>query len=755
MRGLGLLFGAGAATPPDSLSASERLRGRQLFRRFLKLNGVSVAFLMENMLILYAIRNGVSDPLVATIASFIHLTMPLMIFGKSLVARIGAARTWGLGWFFRYLSAAVMIAAPLVGEMAPQPVVSGVILFGALGFAAFRSIGIVGNTPLMGEITTPEDRGNFISGNFVRANSTHLLAMSAVIIVLSVTDALWVYQLVIAVGCGLGFYAGTVLSRIPESTVPRKSAGKGFREVTANLWGSGKMRRLLAAWAAGFVAFTVVIPFSMITVKNGYGVSDYLALIFSLPLLLGGITSSLINGIVADRVGPRPLLLLYASGLLLVALFWAFAPEQFLPLPVGVAFFLAGYCKFGIIAAVGHYFLSSVDESDRVGSSIFMRMFSGAAAGIAASLLGGGLLQLLDTAGLEGLGVYRNYFRIALVALALLLLVIRRLERLEEWSVRSILGLLLSPRDMRALYVLNRLKKQSSSRGTEREVERLGGIGSNLSEEELREHLLSPRLSVRAEALRALGRIGFGEETEEAILRELKTGEYTTAWIAAEIAGAKGIERAIPLLRAGLDSEDHFLQGKSMVALTRLGARESYPRILELFENSENPRIVIHGANAVARMEQPDRLLRLLRRSLSPDLPEAAIDEVLTAAASTVGEGARLYGFLKRYNSDHGDGVDELLPELSPAVLSGDPGRLRRESREADKPLRFFRRALEEAAAKGCNRRGRVGEICSAVNALFAELGDGDLPRKSAFCVALLLSTELDREPLPDGVDGT
>lgn len=709
---------------------------------------------MENMLILYAIRNGVSDPLVATLASFIHLTMPLMVFGKSLVARIGAARTWGLGWFFRYLSASIMIAAPLVATAAPQPAVSGIILLGAFGFAAFRSVGIAGNTPMMGEVTTPEDRGNFLSGNFVRANSTHLIAMFIVILVLRVTDAIWVYQVVLGIGCGLGFYAGTILGRMPESVTPRQSASKPFKVVIRNLWGHSRMRRLLYAWAAGLVAFTVVIPFSMITVKNGYGVSDYLALTFSLPLLLGGISSALVNGVIADRVGPRPLLLLYTAGLLLVAGFWAFAPEQFLALPVGVAFFAAGYCKFGIIVSVGHYFLSAVDETDRVGSSIFMRLSSGAAAGLAASVVGGGMLQILGTAGYEGMEVYRTYFKLVLLALLLLLLVIRRLDRLEEWSIRSILGLLVSPRDMRALYVLNRLRKQSSSRGAEREVGRLGDIGSNLSEGELREHLLSPRLSVRAQALRALGRIAFGRESEEAILRELKGGEYTTAWIAAEILGEHRIERAIPILREGLDSKDQFLQGKCMVSLVRLDDEESYDRIIGLFESSDNPRIVIHGANALARMEDNDRLFLLLRKSIDGGLPDPAVDEVLTAAASTVGEGARFYRFLQRYNQDREAGLEVLLPDLSSDVIAGDAARVRRESREEEKPLTFFRRALEEGARKGCHRKNpREVMVCEAVDRLFRELREAQLPRKTAFCIALLLSVEREEEPMSYGVE--
>jgi len=432
LQGFSALFTGKGKAYPETLSTSARAEGRRLIRRFYLLNGISIAFLMDNILILYAIRNGVSDPLVAVLSSFVHLTMPFMIIGKQIVSRIGAARNWGLGWFLRYVSASFMIAAPFLHDRVPQKVVSLIILASAFGFALFRSMGTVSTSPIEGEVTTPENRGNFISGNHLRVNLTQILAMIFIIAVTRFIDDLWVYQAVIAAACLIGIYTSTVLAQVPESRIPKVSADIPLKKAFRNLWSRKRSRRLLFAWSAGIVSFMMVIPFMMIGVKSGYRISDSQALTFSLILLAGGIVSSLVNGMISDHVGPRPLLLMNTAGLIIPSLFWALAPEQFLPVYVGIGFFLAGFCKLGIMLGVNHYFLSTVDDADRVGSSLFIRIVSGAAAGLSGSVIGGGLLSWLEANGAAGLDVYRFYFRIILGILVLMMLVVRSLERLNE-----------------------------------------------------------------------------------------------------------------------------------------------------------------------------------------------------------------------------------------------------------------------------------------------------------------------------------
>lgn len=428
------------------LATPEVRQGQQLVRRFATLNGITVALLMDSMLILYAIRNGVGDSAVAVLASFIHLTMPLMLAGKSLVARYGAARTWGMGWVLRNSSALIMVLAPLVPSAAPQGLRTAVILLGGFGFAAFRAIGLVGNSPLIGEITSDDGRGRFISGNWTRATSTQMLSLVAVILILQQAEQTWVFQVVIAIGAIVGIYVGWVLTRVPESDVPRLSARKSLREVLATVLRERRMRKILYAWAGSFAAFTIVIPFAVITVKNGYGLSDYQALSLTLVTLAGGILSSLVNGVLADRVGPRPLMIIYVAVLALMAVYWALAPGAFLLLPTLLAFFLAGFSKFGLLVVTNHYFLSIARGSDRVGSAMIMRIVSGAVAGFIGAVAGGGILALLHSLGLDGMEIYRGYFRMAAVGLLLLVPVIFRLDRLQgEWPLPQALLVLLSP----------------------------------------------------------------------------------------------------------------------------------------------------------------------------------------------------------------------------------------------------------------------------------------------------------------------
>lgn len=422
--------------------------GQRLIQRFASLNGISVALLMDSMLILYAIRNGVGDTGVAVLASFIHLTMPLMLVGKSMTARYGAARTWGIGWFLRNVFALLMVFAPFIPVGMPQSFRTGLILLGGLGFAAFRAVGLVGNSPLIGEITIDSDRGRYLSGNWIRGTISQLLSLVVVILILQSTPRIWVFQAVIGFGAILGLYVGSVLMRVPETESPRRSAQKPLGEIVRRVWSTPKLRRLTAAWAAGFAAFTMVIPFAIITLKNGYGLTDSQALLFTLVTLAGGTVASIVNSIVADEVGPRPLMILYVIALGGIAVFWAFAPERFLIIPTFFAFFVGGYSKYGLLVVTNHYFLNISDTGDRVGTGMLLRIISGTTAGLIGAVLGGGILGWLGTHGYEGISIYRTYFRIAAITFLGLIPIMVLTDKLAEWPLLRVCGLLFRPREI-------------------------------------------------------------------------------------------------------------------------------------------------------------------------------------------------------------------------------------------------------------------------------------------------------------------
>ncbi len=697
-------------------------------------NGVSVAFLMENMLILYAIRNGLSDSLVAVLASFVHLTMPFMLLGKKMVASWGLSRSWAFCWLFRYLSILPIAAAPFLASGGPDWSVPLLILAGAFGFALFRSMGVINNTPLMGEVTTHHNRGRYISGNVLRFNIVYLICMSIVIVVMRFIDKIWVYQCIIVVGCAAGVYGSKLLSTIPESDTPRKSAAKPAGKFLKQIMTTLDLRRLLFAWCAGITSFVIVIPFSVITIKNGYGIPDHSALAFSLMVLVGAIISAFLNGTLADHVGPRPLLIMYGTGFFIVSIFWAFAPNRFMPAFVGVVFLVAGYCKTGLLVGLGHYFLSAVKTEERVFTSLYVRLFAGICAGLMSSVVGGGLLDLLRRIGLEGLDVYRNYFRVVLVVLAPLVYLIYRLKKLEEWPVRDIFDLVFSIRDIRALFVLNRLEQAETPAEDARNVERLADIGSNLGESALLEYVESPHLSIRIRALNALRAIDMSRTAISILLREVQHGEFTTASTAADILGEKRIEKAIPHLRTTLDSPDVELRGRSMVALVRLHDSESYGKIKQRFLESDNPQVVIHGARAVSRIEGNEELDILLQKLESEGMPEAVNNEILIAVSRVCGTDEMFYKLLRSYQTDGSRTYATVVETLAEHSRSKESVK-----QNHDVSLKYLRRRMTQMAEQQSDPHSM--SIHRYLNRVSAE----KLSPKTVMCFLIVLSQS--REP--------
>lgn len=634
------------------LSLSLQKIGRKRYVWFTRFNTVSFASLGESILILYAIKNGADDFLIGLISSLIFLTLPLMPFGKNLIGKIGAARAYGLSWLLRNISAAILIFVPFVAAKFSHEAGLTLLTIASFGFFAFRSIGFTANTPLIGEITDSRNRGAFISQVWLNFTGFYVLSLIALTAVLHRWESLATFQWIILFGVLAGILASLILMNIPESTQPSRSGRQPMLNSLKLLWRESKTQKLLFAWTAAQISLVLMIPFSLVALKNGYGVSDHKALVFIVVQLSGGILVSLINGLILDRVGPRPMIIIYSFSLITNSLLWVFAPATYLPGYLGLIFLLNGLCSAGINSALSHYFLTVVSEKERVNANMVYSMASGLFAGLAGTFLGGGILKLIRNFGLEKMAVYHRFYLMVLVLNILLFWPIRRVERVKDWKIRDVLGIFISFRDIRALFTLSKLTSSYSYRQDVEGVQRLEELPSDLSEKHLLNYLKSPRFFIRARALNALGSINFGEETAKEIIRELKRGKFTTAYIAAEILGEHGVKEAIPELRRALDSDDLYLQGKALVALAQLQDENSYSKICRIFDNSENPRIVLNGGHALAITKNKSYARNILNKLQSKQLPDEIKHELLFNLADLADCEDVIYRFLKSYRDN-------------------------------------------------------------------------------------------------------
>ena len=664
----------------EKLPLSVKKRAQKRYLWFTRVNAVSFAILGEGVLILYSVKVGAPDWLISVITSMFYWTMPLMLLGKRLIARMGAARAYSLSWFLRNISASFLILVPFVQQRFYPNLGLFLLTLAGTGFYAFRSMGITAMTPLIGDITSKHDRGQFISTAWLNFNLFYLLVIGVLALVFSRDSSVQSFQFVIGVGVFFGLVASWIVASVPESPRLKRSGQEKLRETLRFFRENLTARRLFWSWIFATMGIMLVMPFSMLSLKKGYLVPDQIAIVFVMIQVSGGILGSFLNTHLLDRVGSKPMLVLYTAGFMLIAFLWLIGPAQLFWPHVVLIFLLAGMSNSGIQSALSHYFLNSTPALNRVSASMVLNIFSGIAAGFAGSVIGGGLLKLLHHFGVEGILIYRTYFGAVLLIQMAILAVVLRLPALVPKGVRDVLGILFSFRDWRALYVLQKLARAEAEEEEQQLVEQLREIGSELTEEALLGYLESPKFYIRSKAIRALGQIDFSPQTARRLIQEVEQGEYTTAYLAAEVLGEHGVREAIPVLRRALRSKDVFLQGKAMLALARLGDRESFPEILQLFRASENPRILIHGAMAFVEMKDPLLIGELIRKAANPELPRKVRDELLYAMSELAGCGNTFYRLYKIFLFNRDEGVRALEETID--RLEGLPDEIRQRLRE-------------------------------------------------------------------------
>ncbi len=650
------------------LTALERGKAWRRIFGFGLLNGFSFAILGENILVLYALKAGVSEPMTAVLGSFLFLTMPFMLIGRQLMRRIGAARTQGIGWLCRNTFGLLMAGAPLAASLGAQALVPILVLVGGFGFYACRSMGAIGFRPLIGEVTRARNRGQFMGRFGLSVNLSYLAALVLFATTMRLRSDLIAFQWLIFVGSVAGLVSAGFLMAVPEGPGPARSASEPLRNTLRQVWQSVRLRRMVLAQMSAWATIGLVLPVSMMAVRRGYEVSEFNAILFVFVQIGGGLVVSLVGTVLSDRIGPRPIVGIGGVGMLCAALLWTVAPASFAAAYPGFIFLVLGLAKGGIDLGLTHYIVSATEEKDRVGIGMLTMVLGGASAGFFGAVVSGGTLRILQNFELLQLQIYRIYFLVASVFVLPLLWIILRLKPLGDWKIRSVLGLLVSPRDLFTLIVLSKLESANTPEAEQAGVSRLQNLGSELGEEALLRYLDSPDFRVRSQALHALSSISLSSRGIEALIRELHENVYTTAYIAAEVLGKQQVADAIPALRQAMESSDVYLKGKAMVALAELRDEPSVARILEAFHDTDNPRLVIHGALAIAEIGDEHLIGDLLAKVGHRRLPPLVRRELHQRIAILDGDGNRYYRLYKLLRDEPNEAFEDLVPD-TPAQL--------------------------------------------------------------------------------------
>ena len=660
------------------LTPGELDRARRAFVLFAVLNVMAFTLLSGNLLTLFALKLGAGSFMIGLLSSFIYTAYLFMFPGRFLASRWGTVRLMGRFWTLRYLCMLPILLAPLFALRGLPGAAFGLLIFSVLGFNLTRGVAMAGYNPILGTVAAGKDRGAFLA-RLQSVQHTVNIGLGVVMALVLGRDApLLRYALFIVAGIALGLLGASLVFRFPE---PEESA----QEASRNLWRTFRdafrqrtFRRFILLFFFSNLAIFMVSPFLVVYFKRLYNQPDNLVLFFTVFGSGGAVLMALISGFMIDRLGAKPLYLLFAGILTLVLIPMAVSPPLGSQAAIWVfaaaVFFFHSMGQYGIFNAGQTYLFSAIKPEDRLNLGVVFYLALGAA-GAGGSLLGGSALQWLGSLAYLGeAAVFRTYFGILAAALLVLLFLLSGLENLSTVPTIDALAAIFSPRDLRAISLLNRLSK-TRTMGEEKETIRaLADSHSELPVQDILSRLRSPRFTIRAEALQTLSTLPIDEQAVQTLISEVKNHPFTTAYMAADILGKRGIAKAVPVLRRALHSPDYFLAGKSMVSLALLGDRASVPTISNLIRGTTNPRLLIHGASALEILREPQGVPLLLGHLSHKSQPYVR-DEIILSLAGIVGMGEWFYPRYAAFLERAGSGISL----LQDAMASGAAPRIPRE----------------------------------------------------------------------------
>ena len=654
------------------------------YYRFSIFNVISFTFLAGNIIVLYALRLGAGTVLVGLIAASYQVPFLFSLIGKRLIERVGAVKLFGSFWLIRYLLMLPVIATTIPAIREQSGLVLVIVTVCAFGFNIAKGIGITGTKPIVGEIPPQRERGAFLSGNVLIMQLGGIVASLVVAVLLGAEAPLGRYALLLSIGVIAGFFAASFILRLPEPTEAVAGFSTGLREGLQTAFVPGPFRRLNTVNIVTVFGISMASAFLIVFFKNAYGYDDQSAVFFIAAGSAGGAAMAFISRSFIDRVGAKPLLFGFAALLVLVLIPVVVSPELsgiWVWLFPSLVFFFFTMGQFGVMNAADNYFFAVTEAEDRLNLAIIFGLGTGIA-GAAGSFVGGVLLSLFQRLAPGNIWLpYSLHFAIAGIILIPAVGLILALPDLAAYPIPDALGMLFSPRDIRAIRLLNRLRRSRTVDEEYAAVRALQASTSRLAVDDLLPKIKSPSLTIRLEAINSLRGSPLTKEVEDELIAQVRTRHFTTAHLAVEILGAAGVVRAAPALREVLRSDDYMASAKAAVALAQIGDLESIPEVDAMLDHSPNPRVTIFAVKALEIFGSVESLPRIFRR-IDRRAETFVRDELILSASRLLGFFDWFYTFYVEFLDDAAAGMRSLsdMAEHSAdeikaivAVLESDP----------------------------------------------------------------------------------
>lgn len=640
----------------EQLSAFRIKKARRIFDSFSGINSFSFALVTGNTITLYAMLLGANSTVIGLLGAFMSLSFFSIPLGKYGLKRWGLVKTFAHNWTLRNFSLLPLLLIPFFYVRGDLDISLVLMLLSVFLFNFFRGIGLISNNPVIGILSTGKNRGEYIVWLSLINNATALVATLFLAVLLWHGSGVEIYNIAMIVGIVTGTIASLLLYWLPDSGMKSFESTEKPLSLFSTLkvaFANHNLRTFLFSYLVLGLGIGMARPFIIVFCKEVYGQSDGVLTLFTLCSVLGALLMGLVLRLVIDRLGAKPMYIIF-SAIVPVSLFFAFAAPA-IGAPVASLIFLSllsavvnvGFA--GQESAAQTYFFATVPRNQLVDMSMLYFFILGGT-GVVGAVFGGAFLDFLYAVGFSPVVAYRIFFLVCIVLTGLGIVIQRRLQDLGSYHVRDSLAVLFSPRDMRALTLLRKLDTTRDPERETRLIAAIGTVGSAISVEKLLDHLSSPRFVVRYEALQSVARLErLSPRVTETLLFELENREFSTAALAARLLGQFRVSHAGSLLRLALKSPDYRLVAEAMLALARIGDERAQFLVGQVLVSSNNPFILIHGVRAMEIWHNTSAVPILLDLLRNDYLPAHIADETILTLSELMGVPRRFFYRYEEY----------------------------------------------------------------------------------------------------------
>ena len=640
-------------------------KARQVFNIFNIVNALSLYLLVGSIITLFALRLGASATYIGILNALLYVALFFLPLGRMLSRRYRIVSIYSFAWITRAVAMIPVVLAPLAAHFGRHDLALVLTLTGVGVFHFLRGIGMIGNNPILSNLSSGPDRGSYMTLIQIINSSALMVSGFAVAIVLGRDPPLFLYSIIFSVGIVFGITSGILIRKVPEPPNEEKAEKISLVGIFKEAFSQQSIRLFLMILMIVVLASGVSRTFLVVYAREVFSQDDGMVLMYSVVGGLGNLLVGMLIRFLVDRIGAKPIFIICTIISMVTMIPILFFPLTAIgKLTIAILFLSSVFfmLNFGFMGSEGiaqTYFMGLV-PSEKMLDMGMLYFFIFSVAGAIGSFLAGLMLDMFSGLGYSPFVSFKLLYGIVIVLTGIAILLQRKLTPLGALPLAGAVKVLFSFRDLQAIALLDRLSKTRDSRQEELLLGALHNMPSQLSIKNLLERARSPRLITRMESIRALERLdSLSEDAETALINDTINNPFTTAYVSARILGNQGCVSAIPLLRELASSSDYMLAGEAIIALAKLRDTAFRAQAERIVLDTQNPRLKIMGVESLGIFGMPESLYALVDVLRGADPPPYLRDEVVLAMAAIVDTQSQFYRILVRFLAE---------PSLAPAL---------------------------------------------------------------------------------------